>query len=220
LPFTQQAREVSAYPTQPAETVEPLENPKISAAKAALESEKFILAATLYEEVLASEPSRQAEVAPDYARPLQGQATAIIKKDRKKAQNLLLNALDLDSQNISCLSQLGYIYMDRQDYPQAIQTYLKVTELAPQQADAFFNLGYIFTITKNYQKAQSMYGRVVELKPAFTDEALFNLAVIYEKLGERDRCIKKLEQAVAFNPGNKSAQKYLQKLKRETGEKG
>ncbi|MBW2444158.1 MAG: tetratricopeptide repeat protein [Deltaproteobacteria bacterium] len=60
----------------------------------------------------------------------------------------------------------------------------------------------------------------MELQPAFTDEALFNLAVIYEKLGERDRCIKKLEQAVAFNPGNKSAKKYLQQLKRKTGENG
>ena len=220
LPFTQQAHEVSAYPTQAPEMVEPVENSKIISAKAALESKKFILAATLYEEVLTSDPSLQAEVAPDYARALQGQAAAIIKKDTEGAQNLLLKALDIDSENISCLSQLGYIYMDRQDYPLAVQTYLKVTELAPQQPDAFFNLGYIFTITKNYQKAKTMYGRVVELKPAFTDEALFNLAVIYEKLGERDRCIKKLEQAVDFNPGNKSAQKYLRKLKRKTGEKG
>ena len=220
LPFTRQEREVSAYPTQPAATVEPVEYTKVSAAKAALESKRFILAAMLFEEVLASRPSMQAEIATDYARALQGQATDMIKKDSKAAQNLLLKALDVDSKNVSCLSQLGYIYMERQDYPRAIQTYLKVTELAPQQPDAFFNLGYIFTITKNYQEAQSMYGRVVELQPAFTDEALFNLAVIYEKQGERDRCIKKLEQAVAFNPGNKSAQKYLQKLKRKTGEKG
>ena len=220
LPFTRQEREVSAYPTQPAATVEPVEYTKVSAAKAALESKRFILAAMLFEEVLASRPSMQAEIAADYARALQGQATDMIKKDSKAAQNLLLKALDVDSKNVSCLSQLGYIYMERQDYPRAIQTYLRVTELAPQQPDAFFNLGYIFTITKNYQKAQSMYGRVVELQPAFTDEALFNLAVIYEKLGERDRCIKKLEQAVAFNPGNKSAKKYLQQLKRKTGEKG
>ncbi len=220
LPFTRQEREVSAYPTQPAATVEPVEYTKVSAAKAALESKRFILAAMLFEEVLASRPSMQAEIATDYARALQGQATDMIKKDSKAAQNLLLKALDVDSKNVSCLSQLGYIYMERQDYPRAIQTYLRVTELAPQQPDAFFNLGYIFTITKNYQKAQSMYGRVVELQPAFTDEALFNLAVIYEKLGERDRCIKKLEQAVAFNPGNKSAKKYLQQLKRKTGEKG
>lgn len=220
LPFTRQEREVSAYPTQPAATVEPVEYTKVSAAKAALESKRFILAAMLFEEVLASRPSMQAEIATDYARALQGQATDMIKKDSKAAQNLLLKALDVDSKNVSCLSQLGYIYMERQDYPRAIQTYLRVTELAPQQPDAFFNLGYIFTITKNYQEAQSMYGRVVELQPAFTDEALFNLAVIYEKLGERDRCIKKLEQAVAFNPGNKSAKKYLQQLKRKTGENG
>ena len=143
-----------------------------------------------------------------------------MENDSKQAQKLLLKALDIDSKNISCLSQLGYIYMARQDYPRAIQTYLKVTELVPQQPGAFFNLGYMYTITKDYQQAQAMYGRVVELKPAFTDEALFNLAVIHEKLGERDSCIKKLEQAVAFNPGNKSAKKYLDRLKRKTGDKG
>ncbi|MBW2444159.1 MAG: protein kinase [Deltaproteobacteria bacterium] len=151
LPFTRQEREVSAYPTQPAATVEPVEYTKVSAAKAALESKRFILAAMLFEEVLASRPSMQAEIAADYARALQGQATDMIKKDSKAAQNLLLKALDVDSKNVSCLSQLGYIYMERQDYPRAIQTYLRVTELAPQQPDAFFNLGYIFTITKNYQ---------------------------------------------------------------------
>ena len=60
----------------------------------------------------------------------------------------------------------------------------------------------------------------MKLRPAFTDEALFNLAVIHEKLGDRDHCIKKLEQAVAFNPGNISAQKYLRRLKPKTGDKG
>jgi Flp pilus assembly protein TadD len=162
----------------------------------------------------------QEKVAKDYARALQGQASEIIKKDTAGAQKLLLKAVKVDPQNISCLSQLGYIYMERQDYPGAIQSYLKVTELAPQQPDAFFNLGYMYTITKNYQRAQVMYGRVVELRPAFTDEALFNLAVIHEKLGDRDRCIKKLEQAVAFNPGNISAKKYLRRLKKGTGDKG
>ena len=126
----------------------------------------------------------------------------------------------MDSGNIAGLSQLGYIYMDRKEYPKAIETYLKVTELAPRQPDTFFNLGYAYTITKNYQQAKTMYGRVVELRPAFTDEALFNLAVIHEKLGERDRCLKNLEQAVALNPGNKSAQKYLHQLKQKTGDEG
>ncbi len=220
LPFTRNQREVSAYPTQAAAPAEPVEDTKIAAASTALENKNYILAATLFEEVLASKPSMQKKVAADYARALQGQATDIIEKDIEEAKRLLLKALEIDSGNISCLSQLAYIYMDRKDYHRAIETYLKVTELAPRQPDTFFNLGYVYTVTNKYQEAKAMYGKVVELGPAFTDEALFNLAVIHEKLGERDRCIKKLEQAIAFNPGNKSAKKYLLQLKQGTGDEG
>jgi len=220
LPFTHNEREVSAYATQPATPAEPVEHTKIVAARAALEAKRYILAATLFEEVMASKPSLQKKVSQDYAGALQGQATEIIEKDTEEAQRLLLKALEIDSRNVSCLSQLGYIYMNRKDYPRAIETYLEVTELVPRQPDAFFNLGYMYTITKKYQEAKAMYSRVVELGPAFTDEALFNLAVIHKRLGERDRCIKKLEQAVAFNPGNKSAQKYLLQLKQRTGDEG
>jgi tetratricopeptide (TPR) repeat protein len=126
----------------------------------------------------------------------------------------------MDPDNISGLSNLGFIYMGRKDYPKAIETYLKVADLAPDLPDTFFNLGYVYTISNNYQQAKKMYRRVVELKPAFTDEALFNLAVINDKLGEHKQCIKNLEQAVAFNPGNVSAKKYLRQLKKKTGEKG
>ena len=220
LPFTKTEREVSAYPTQTAMPTQAVELTKIAAGKAALETKRYILAAMLFEEVLAGKPSMREKVAEDYARALQGQASDLIGKDTEQALELLLKALEVDSGNIAGLSQLGYIYMDRKEYPKAIETYLKVTELAPRQPDTFFNLGYAYTITKNYQQAKTMYGRVVELRPAFTDEALFNLAVIHEKLGERDRCLKNLEQAVALNPGNKSAQKYLYQLKQKTGDEG
>ncbi len=220
LPFTATEHEVSAHPALTAAPAEAAEDTKIAAARAALEAKKFKLATTLIEEALASRPSLQKKVAVDYARALQGQATDIIQTDTEAARRLLLKALEIDSRNISCLSQLGYIYMERQDYSRAIQTYLKVTELAPRQADTFFNLGYMYTITKNYQEAKAMYGRVVELRPKFTDEALFNLAVINQKLGEHTSCIKNLEQAVAFNPGNKSAKKYLHQLKAKTGDEG
>ena len=220
LPFTNNERQVSAYQTQAATPSEPVEHIKIVAARAALETQNYVLAAMLIEEALSSKPSLQKNVSQDYARALQGQASEVIKTDTEAARKLLLKALDMDSMNISCLSQLGYIYMDRKDYSKAINTYLKVTELAPRQPDTFFNLGYMYTITKNYQEAKAMYGRVVELRPEFTDEALFNLAVINEKLGERNSCIKNLEQAVAFNPGNKSAKKYLLQLKQKTGDKG
>jgi serine/threonine protein kinase/Tfp pilus assembly protein PilF len=220
LPFTDSEREVSAHPTRATAEAEPVEHIKIDAARAALDNQKYVLATMLIEEALASKPSLKEKISRDYARALQGQASEIIKNDTETARRLLLKALDHDSRNITCLSQLGYIYMDRKDYASAIETYLKVTELAPRQPDTFFNLGYMYTITKNYPEAAAMYERVVELRPDFTDEALFNLAVINQKMGERDRCIKNLEQAVAFNPGNLSAKKYLRQLKQKTGDEG
>ena len=220
LPFTVHEREVAAYPTQGAIAVEPVEEIKIAAARAALENKKYVLAAMLIEEALESKPALKEKISHDYARALQGKAGDIIQTDSEAARKLLLKVLALDPRNISCLSQLGYIYMARKDYASAIETYLKVTELAPRQPDTFFNLGYMYTITKNYPEAVAMYERVVELRPDFTDEALFNLAVINQKLGERDRCIKNLEQAVAFNPGNLSAKKYLRQLKKNTGDEG
>jgi serine/threonine protein kinase/Tfp pilus assembly protein PilF len=220
LPFTRNEPAVSAHPIRAVPPAEPVEDPKIAAAKAALEIKRYVLAATLFEEAFAGKPSIQKTVSQDYVRALQGQATEIIEEDGEGAQKLLLKALEIDPRNISCLSQLGYLYMAREDYPRAIETYLKVAEFAPRQPDTFFNLGYVYTVTKNYHEAKSMYGRVVELGPAFTDEALFNLAVVHAKLGERDRCIENLEQALAFNPRNKSAQKYLRRLKQAIGDEG
>jgi serine/threonine protein kinase/Tfp pilus assembly protein PilF len=192
---------------------------KLAAGKAALEAKRYILALTLFEEILASDPSLMKDLAEPYVNASLGQAAEFSATDSDQAKTFLLKALKIDPDNISGLSNLGYIYMGRKNYPKAIETYLKVADLAPHLPDTFFNLGYVYAVSKNYQQAKIMYRRVVELNPAFADEALFNLAVIHEKLGEHQQCIKNLEQAVAFNPGNESAKKYLRQLKKKTGEK-
>lgn len=192
---------------------------KIKAGKAALAAERYMLALTLFEEILASDPALMKDISESYVNALLGQAAELIATDVEQARKLLLQALKIDPDNISGLSNLGYLYMVRKNYPKAIEAYLKVADLAPHLPDTFFNLGYVYALSKNYQQAKIMYGRVVELSPAFTDEALFNLAVINEKLGEHQQCIKNLERAVALNPGNKSAKKYLRQLKKKTGDK-
>ncbi len=207
-----------SYPSTAVE--EPVEISKLAAGKAALEAKRYTLAATLFEEILASDPSMMKDLAEFYVKASLGQAADLIETDSEQAKKLLLKALEMDPANISGLSNLGYLYMGRQNYPKAIETYLKVADLAPRLPDTFFNLGYVYAVTENYQQAKKMYRRVVELNPAFTDEALFNLAVINEKLGEHKQSIKNLEQAVALNPGNESAKKYLRQLKKKTGDKG
>jgi len=220
ISFSRSQPEASTLSTPSTPAAEAVEISKLTAAKAAIEAKRYALASTLIEEIMASNPSMINSVAEFYVKALQGQAADLIKTDAEQAGKLLLQALEMDPGNISVLSNLGYIYMTRKNYPKAIETYLKVGDLAPRQPDTFFNLGYVYAVTENYQQAKQMYRRVVELAPTFTDEALFNLAVINEKLGEHKQCIKNLEQAVALNPRNESAIRYLNRLKKKTGAKG
>ncbi len=136
-----------------------------------------------------------------------------MESDSEQAKSMLLKALDIDPENIPCLTQLGFIYVEQKDYQSAIVTFRKVATVKPDFAHAYFNLGYLYWETKDYAQAKDMYQRVIELKPEFVDEALFNLAMIQNKLGEQSQCIKNLEQAIAINPDNESARVYLQRIK-------
>ncbi|MEJ2165008.1 MAG: protein kinase [Desulfobacterales bacterium] len=220
ISFSRSQTEASTDSTSPAAPAEAVESSKLTAAKAALEAKRYTLAATLMEEIIAGDPAAKNSVSKLYVKALQGQAADLIKTDSAQTARLLLKALELEPDNISVLSNLGYVYMTRKDYSKAIETYLKVADLAPHLPDTFFNLGYVYAVTENYAKAKQMYRRVVELAPTFTDEALFNLAVINEKLGEHKQCIKNLERAVSLNPRNESAKRYLHRLKKKTGAKG
>jgi len=215
LPFTPSDRSVAAYSIElpsPARTRNPTED-KIEAAKAALQTKEFSLALALFEEVLSADPSLEKEIADTYSAALQGLAAHLMPEDPDAAKLYLLKALDLDPASISILSKLGYIYVRHNDYPHAVETYQKVAELDPGRADTFFNLGYIYAVTENYSKAKEMYSRVVELAPEYLDEALYNLAMVQAQLGERDKCIKSLKQAIEINPANESALAYLKQLK-------
>ena len=73
-------------------------------------------------------------------------------------------------------------------------------------------------LTKDYSRAEEMYGRVVELAPSYLDEALFNLAMVQHKQEKMSQTIENLERALAFNPNNEMAKKYLLKLKERARE--
>ncbi len=137
----------------------------------------------------------------------------MISTDKEFAKGLLLKALAIKPTSLPVLSKLGFIYLRDNDYQLAIDTYQKVAELEPRMPNAFFNLGYIYAVTEDYPRAKEMYVRVVQMEPAFLDEALFNLAMVQEQLGERRQCLKSLKQAIEINPDNAQAVAYLDQIK-------
>jgi tetratricopeptide (TPR) repeat protein len=185
---------------------------KISAAQSALEAKRFAVASSLFEEVLDADPSLQSEIAHDYAKALEESAALVIKTDTAEAERLLLKALEVEPDGVESLSQLGFVYVQRKDYPKAIETYQRVAALKPQSPGTYFNLGFLYAVTKDYEQAQAMYQRVVDLQPPFVDEALYNLALVQARLGHPQLSIQNLKRAVELNPKNEPAMNLLQKL--------
>jgi len=213
LPFTPSDRSVAAYSIQLTPSTDDTTADQIKAARDALQAKQFSSAVALFEAVLADDKSAIKGFSDAYVAALQGWAEELISTDRESAKGLLLKALDIKPASVTVLSKLGFIYLRDNHYGQAIDTYQKVAELEPQQPNAFFNLGYIYAVTEDYARAKEMYARVVQLEPAFLDEALFNLAMVQEQLGERRQCLKSLKQAIKINPDNASALAYLNQIK-------
>ena len=213
LPFTPSDRSFAAYSIELSPPVIDTTAGQIKAARDALQAKQFSLAVVLFEAVLADDKSAINGFSDAYAEALQGRAEELISTDKESAKGLLLKALDIKPARVAVLSKLGFIYLRDNNYAQAIDTYQKVAELEPQQPNAFFNLGYIYAVTEDYARAKEMYARVVQLEPAFLDEALFNLAMVQEQLGERRQCLKSLKQAIKINPENASALAYLNQIK-------
>jgi hypothetical protein len=179
----------------------------------ALEDGRFDEAVSLFDQALASEPALVNKISKPYAEALQGKAAAFAKAEPEKAEELLLLSVEFDPESISAYSQLGLLYLNQRDYARAASSYEMVIQLGAETPDTFFNLGYIYAITEDYAKAERSYFRAIQLDPSFLDEALFNLAMVQDRLGKRTQCIKNLELATKANPRNKQASQYLKKLK-------
>ena len=213
MPFTPSYREVSAQAIDVDTPANSIADEKISAAKAAMQTEEYSLALSIFDEVLSNEPQQIDSITEFYVRALNGRAANLEESDSGQAKIMLLKALDLDPDNIPSLMQLGLICWQQKDYQNAVVTFQKVVAIKPEFAHAYFNLGYLYWEIEDYAQAKGMFKRVIELKPDFLDEAFFNLAMIQNKLGEQGQCIKNLEQAIAINPDNESARVYLNELK-------
>lgn len=189
---------------------------ELTTAEALMKEERFAQAVVLFEDILEKKPSMQDRVKVPYSRALQGLAVKIKAHDGEKAKKLLLKSIQTSPDNAGGHYQLGRIYTKQKNYPSAIVSYKLAAELDPEMAVVFFNLGYIYyAVNKNYSQAYAMYQHAVELSPPFLDEALFNLALVQNKLGKRQESIKSLERAISINPENKQAQKFLEYVKRK-----
>ena len=56
------------------------------------------------------------------------------------------------------------------------------------------------------------------MKPAYLGKALFNLALVQERLGKKQESLANLKEAVTVSPENQKVQDYLKQVESRTKE--
>ena len=186
-------------------------------AKEALKQKEFSRVIEFCEVALARQSGDLPQVKALYTSALRGQAARFEGKDANNAEILLRKAVEVDPQNFDAHFDLGKLYTRSKDHPKAIKAYQKAVGLNPRSAKTAFNLGFVFAMTEEYANAENQFHRAVELSPPFLDKVIFNLAMVQQKQGKEQECIKNLKKALVINPDNHRARKYIKKL---TGNEG
>ena len=184
----------------------------IELASAALEQKKYQTAIDLIEADRNRTSDSSLEAREIYSNALVGRADQVAASSPYEAETMLRKATETNPKNVQAYHNLGKIYTRSKDYALAIDAYQTAVTLNPKLSDAFFNLGFIYATTGMYEDAEKLFSRVVQLEPPYIDKALFNLAVIQEKLGKKEECMANLQMALMIRPDNQKAQTYLKQL--------
>ena len=88
----------------------------------------------------------------------------------------------------ACIN-LGTIFYNQRDFAQAEQMYRRATEVDSGYALAFFDLGNVLDEVQRLDEAIAAYRRAIEIIPGYAD-AHYNLALAYERQGERRRALR------------------------------
>lgn len=196
----------------PKKTTKASQPANLELAIAALEQQNFNRAIELFEADRSRDTGNSQKAMELYSKALAGRAGQIIKESPSAAEDMLRKAVKADPENVRAYFTLGKIYTGKKKYSRAIDAYQKAVALDPGLADAIFNLGFIHATTGKYKKAEEFFARVVQLNPSYLDKALFNLALVQEKLGKKQESLANLQEAVAVRPENQKVRAYLNQV--------
>ncbi len=89
-------------------------------------------------------------------------------------------ALALDPNFGAVLNAMGYSYLLKQDYVNAIKTFKRYTEVEPDNANPYDSLGDTYTEAGLFDEALQAYQRVFAIKPDFYDYSpLWKMGEVY-----------------------------------------
>lgn len=114
---------------------------------------------------------------------------------------------------------MGAIYLDKQNYDQAITVFEKSTNLPPSELKLKYNsLGLAYIKKGSYAKAEKILEIAVRISPK-DKYARNNLGFVYVQQGKLKEAKHQFAEAVELDPSYKNAVENLQWVKNELSKK-
>lgn len=118
----------------------------------------------------------------------------------EKAIESGLRALIYDSTSSVAYSALGLAYFNKGNIDEAQVATQKAIELDRNDFAGYWILGRIYSTTDRSREAVDQFKKVIEIYPDFYT-AYYDLMVVYEKLGEKEKYDELTDKAFAALPG-------------------
>lgn len=140
----------------------------------------------------------------------------MVLKWPERAEEAYVQALNIEPKNDYELDiqarthgELGNVYYERKNYERAEEYYKKALELNPLDDSSLNNLAWIYAIQGiHLREGIRLSRRSLHLRP-HTPSYMDTLAELYYQMGNTERAIFIIRQAIALNPDNPEIRAHL-----------
>ncbi|MDD5245278.1 MAG: tetratricopeptide repeat protein, partial [Syntrophorhabdaceae bacterium] len=74
-------------------------------------------------------------------------------------------SIQLDDQFTDAYVNLGFIFLNKNEYEKALKYFSKVVQLEPDSIEAYNNLGYVYEKMERFGSAKQMFQKALQLNP-------------------------------------------------------
>jgi tetratricopeptide (TPR) repeat protein len=120
-------------------------------------------------------------------------------------------ALEGDALDNMALNNLGWVYLEKEDYVNAKRLFERLLEVENRSAVSLNNLGFIYHKLGDNEKARSMIMEAKSMEPE-NSFVYRNLAYIYQSEGDKEQACKNLEKAISLHIIERWGMKYVEDL--------
>jgi len=135
---------------------------------------------------------------------LEKAATYRYAADFEAAEKELKNCANFENVSAEYHYQVGRLEETQGLYEEAMDNYKTALELSPDHEKALFHLAYRCDLSGDEEAAVDYYRQITSTSGVYVN-ALLNLAVLYEDMGEFDKATQYIDSVLKYHPNHQRA---------------